>query len=538
MTSRPSLVTNDKIKLAMFYWLIEDWQGLKQEIRTLKGSLNYSDNQLLNMIQTLLFWEWTREVKLEREGWSDVGIGSNELIKEVIYTSVSKSVLKSKFLLDYEVNDKEIESLMSFSCQINPTKKLLKVITETILTSDVIKQSIESADSTNEFFENLKLNKTLLDRENLLQAVSCVENLSIGKLNKIEYKKIIAENLVLKQNYSDANKIYLEIVEVAGYTEYLSLRLAQTFRNMGDIKAAIAVLDSAIKNIGRSPSVLHTIALYCRDNQNFIRSLDLVREIIEKNIEYSRRIKFAIFAADIYRKNADYTAAYRHLRKSVEHLITKGDNIPLIADAMLKELEANVLASRKDFFEVSSVFYDAIYEKSDKYSVHSRDSIYEPAWQQVCCIIEEEALKRVIDIGCGPGQFAEYLSAEVPRIDYLGLDFSATAIQLARRRCPELKFERKDVREYLSEGKNDEQVYVLLEVLEHIEDDIGLLNLLPEGSKVIFSVPNFDSFGHVRFFQTREQLIERFEGAINIENVIEVSISCVSKIFIVVGVRL
>jgi hypothetical protein len=63
------------------------------------------------------------------------------------------------------------------------------------------------------------------------------------------------------------------------------------------------------------------------------------------------------------------------------------------------------------------------------------------------------------------------------------------------------------------------QCVVATEVLEHIEHDVGLLSrLLPE-TKVFFSVPNFDDSGHVRLFESEEQIVRRYQGVVDVHGV-------------------
>jgi len=53
-------------------------------------------------------------------------------------------------------------------------------------------------------------------------------------------------------------------------------------------------------------------------------------------------------------------------------------------------------------------------------------------------------------------------------------------------------------------------VVVLLEVLEHIEQDIYVLSIIPLGKQVVITVPNFDAKGHVRFFDNLDVIKERY----------------------------
>jgi SAM-dependent methyltransferase len=56
---------------------------------------------------------------------------------------------------------------------------------------------------------------------------------------------------------------------------------------------------------------------------------------------------------------------------------------------------------------------------------------------------------RLLDIGCGPGFLLDYLAANelLDRIDYTGVDVSDIGLGHARRRWPQQRFERRDVRD-------------------------------------------------------------------------------------------
>ncbi|MEC0685312.1 SAM-dependent methyltransferase, partial [Bacillus haynesii] len=61
-------------------------------------------------------------------------------------------------------------------------------------------------------------------------------------------------------------------------------------------------------------------------------------------------------------------------------------------------------------------------------------------------------------------------------------------------------------------------VFVLLEVLEHIEKDKAFLSSLPQGSDMVISVPNYDSRAHVRHFKHIDEVIERYDGILDFQN--------------------
>ena len=79
--------------------------------------------------------------------------------------------------------------------------------------------------------------------------------------------------------------------------------------------------------------------------------------------------------------------------------------------------------------------------------------------------------------------------------------------------------------------------YIILETLEHIEKDVDLIAKVPVGKRVILSVPNFDAIAHVRFFDTKKDVVERYKEQLTAESVKSVSVGGRSKIFLLQGTR-
>lgn len=122
----------------------------------------------------------------------------------------------------------------------------------------------------------------------------------------------------------------------------------------------------------------------------------------------------------------------------------------------------------------------------------------------------------VIEVGCGTGRFAELLRREGRA--YSGFDFAPAVVAEAERYCPSELFAVADIREW-EHGADlpEECCYVLLEVLEHLDDDRDALTRIPPGLPVVFSVPNFWSESHVRrFFQPRD-VFERYGDLLDFE---------------------
>jgi trans-aconitate 2-methyltransferase len=63
--------------------------------------------------------------------------------------------------------------------------------------------------------------------------------------------------------------------------------------------------------------------------------------------------------------------------------------------------------------------------------------------------------RRVVDVGCGPGNSTELLAARYPDADIVGLDNSPAMLDEARRRLPALSFEAADAAVWLPQPEID-----------------------------------------------------------------------------------
>ncbi len=79
----------------------------------------------------------------------------------------------------------------------------------------------------------------------------------------------------------------------------------------------------------------------------------------------------------------------------------------------------------------------------------------------------------VLDIGCGTGGNSGALADDYRVV---GLDDSATAIELASERFPSARFVCGDVRTALEGCWDDARLVLLMDVIEHVEDDFELLS--------------------------------------------------------------
>jgi len=127
---------------------------------------------------------------------------------------------------------------------------------------------------------------------------------------------------------------------------------------------------------------------------------------------------------------------------------------------------------------------------------------------------------RILDVGCGVGEFADFLAqlGFVP----VGLDLSANAVQCARQRFPQYDFRVGGPELFAGEFAGQFQSAWVSEVLEHVFDVYGFLTAvhqcLAPGGRIVLTMPyhgllknlvldfanyarHYQPFGgHIRFF--------------------------------------
>lgn len=144
---------------------------------------------------------------------------------------------------------------------------------------------------------------------------------------------------------------------------------------------------------------------------------------------------------------------------------------------------------------------------------------------------------RILDVGCGPGQFAR-LCVDAGHL-YVGLDFSGEAIALARSRVPEAEFRQVDIElDRLLIREENYDVATFVEFLEHVEDDTGILGSVPPGKSVIISVPNYGGAEHFRFFDSIESVVTRYGPLVKFSKMGELAWgSTPRRVYLLAGVR-
>jgi SAM-dependent methyltransferase len=152
-------------------------------------------------------------------------------------------------------------------------------------------------------------------------------------------------------------------------------------------------------------------------------------------------------------------------------------------------------------------FYNDAFDNDRNYNVHYSSCNYYQLWKDILKLIDVES--SIMELGCGVGQFANLLF-DTGAENYIGFDFSETAIIKARITNPYMAFVKMDFDKETPDYLQADEI-IILETLEHLKDDIGLLKSIPVGKKVLFTVPTFDGTAHERFFTDEKMVLDRYD---------------------------
>lgn len=243
--------------------------------------------------------------------------------------------------------------------------------------------------------------------------------------------------------------------------------------------------------------------------------------------------------------DATNRAWWIRLARSLIHLDLPSEAVDAYGRALALQDDPTTRSARDELLRqvrsgsrsASAAYYDAVFADSAKYQKSGLETEYGEIWRRITTALGERGVSRVLDLGCGPGQFAEFVAAELPAISYTGIDFSGVAVSRARQRCPQYQFEKRELPISDFGVLPAFDAVVCTEVLEHVERDREILAALPEGVFIVASVPNFDSFGHLRLFRSEVEVRERYGILLRELTIQGIELSAQNTLWLMQGTR-
>ncbi len=135
--------------------------------------------------------------------------------------------------------------------------------------------------------------------------------------------------------------------------------------------------------------------------------------------------------------------------------------------------------------------WNAYYAKEGSVVDYAKDPLVEPRCRAIWTVFPREKVASLADIGCGDGQFCDWIADRAGIKRVVGLDLSRPRIERAKTRFPKVEFHCGTVAELpFEDGEFD--VVTCIESLEHqVDPDVALRELARVSRKyIVISVPD------------------------------------------------
>lgn len=165
--------------------------------------------------------------------------------------------------------------------------------------------------------------------------------------------------------------------------------------------------------------------------------------------------------------------------------------------------------------------------------------MYYLSWKSAMTYIQKlDPSTKILEVGCGVGQFANMLFDQ-GFTNYTGFDFSEEAVKWAKQtNAPYAdRFFTADAFETELITKQYDLV-ICFEVLEHLWKDLELLERIPSGTPLLLSLPNFDDPYHVRYFQSEDEVRQRYRQVMRIADIKTTILDVYSWLYYIWGEKL
>ena len=160
--------------------------------------------------------------------------------------------------------------------------------------------------------------------------------------------------------------------------------------------------------------------------------------------------------------------------------------------------------------QLDAEYYDTKFSKHVGFQRHYTETQYYGLWAVILDRLRFQKKRHILEIGCGPGQLANAIRDMRLATSYLGIDFSQVAIDQARKVNAGWAFRCTDVFEDTSLETHDYDIVLSTEFLEHVHEDLAVLERVRADTVIIASVPNFPWHEHVRHFTSAHEVHDRY----------------------------
>lgn len=203
-------------------------------------------------------------------------------------------------------------------------------------------------------------------------------------------------------------------------------------------------------------------------------------------------------------------------------------------------LVRSVLPTKTSSREQGPEYYDEGFLLSKSSRNHYTESNHYSLWTVLVDRLTRAKVESVLDIGCGSGQLALFLR-DKGLTRYRGIDFSTNKIEWARKICPEFDFVAADVFKTDLLHSHDYDTVVSTEFLEHVEQDLDVVEKIRPGTHFYGTVPNFPAPSHVRHFTSIQEVYDRYGRyfqAFSVDEILGVRfIAKNSKFYLMEGIK-
>lgn len=136
----------------------------------------------------------------------------------------------------------------------------------------------------------------------------------------------------------------------------------------------------------------------------------------------------------------------------------------------------------------------------------------------------------ILEVGAGSGKFAKRFIERFKPLNYCACDFSKGLCNTIKDNLRDISSSstisilKKNINDITDKKLKNFDCIISLQVFEHVFKDKEFIRKIPSGCPVLFSVPVFHAYNHVRAFLTPDSVAHRYRKLLKIEEIEEMMI--------------